>query len=145
MLPKGYKAVLDWFQEVVFSEEGYENPEVVIAEDIRDERTTIEEKESEESIDKDAGGEGVKKEKAKKEVVNVVKFGSKDFKGEEVGRGKSEGEEIKGEGCIDENSNEDEHKLADIKEEAVAKAESKGKEVQEEETLEEEHKAEIMQ
>lgn len=42
MLPKGYKIVLDWFQEVVAGGEEYENPEVVIEEVVqREEEITV--------------------------------------------------------------------------------------------------------
>lgn len=34
MLPKGYKTILDWFQEVATAGKGYENPAVVVVEEV---------------------------------------------------------------------------------------------------------------
>jgi hypothetical protein len=86
MLPKGYKIVLDWFQEAVAGGEEYENPEVVIKKDIhREEESGEYAKCGEEPQDADVKIGGLKSERRTGEEVEVHEAQAEDVNGEQAG------------------------------------------------------------
>ncbi len=70
MLPKGYKVVLDWFQEVSASGEDYKNPEVVIKKVM----------EGQEDIGQDVKGDDAKETNVKIEVLKSEELAKEEVK-----------------------------------------------------------------
>jgi hypothetical protein len=84
MLPKGYKIVLDWFQEVAANGKGYENPEVVIKEVVPREEESEEEIRLEEAKAPEVKVWGLTSEERKGEEVEAKEAQAKEFKGEQT-------------------------------------------------------------
>jgi len=100
MLPKGYKIVLDWFQEVVTAGKEYENPEVVIEKVVQREEDGEEKSKSEESKEAEVTVKELKTEENKIEQANVDEAKADEVtvvevKAEESTVGKSKLEEVK--------------------------------------------------
>jgi len=85
MLPKGYKIVLDWFQEVVAGGEEYENPEVVIKKDVYREEEGGGHAKCGEPQDADVKIGGLKSERRMGEEVEVHEAQAEDVNGEQAG------------------------------------------------------------
>jgi hypothetical protein len=85
MLPKGYKIVLDWFQEAVAGGEEYENPEVVIKKDVHREEESGEHAKCGGPQDVDVKIGGLKSERRTGEEVEMHKAQADGINGEQAG------------------------------------------------------------
>jgi hypothetical protein len=100
MLPKGYKTVLDWFQEVVAAGDEYENPEVVIIKDVQEHESSVETAKDGETNQKEFE-EDFEGQDTKSEETSFEELKQEDLKQEEIA------EDFKQENLMQEDVEED--------------------------------------
>jgi hypothetical protein len=105
MLPRGYKIVLDWFQEVVAAGKGYENPEESKEVDVIVEGIKVEESKTEQVNVDEAKLDEAKAVEAKAEEPTVGESKLDEVKAKELSTKDSyvvqEFKEAEGRGCMD--------------------------------------------
>jgi hypothetical protein len=94
MLPKGYKTVINWFQEVVIGGEEYENPEIIIKSDLHVEEKLGEETKQEELQDTEVKIGGLKSEECMGEENEVDMVETCGTEAEKIDRQVPEVEEL---------------------------------------------------